>query len=235
MVLERRGRGGGGSVASPPRPPGGRGPGAPPPRGGGGARPGAEPGPVPTAGVESGDLWGAGDDAVFARAPIGGAVAVTALVAVASSHIEPWAKACLAARRGPGPAAPYLAVCRAADDHPLRVQVRRGPGDDTGAIEPGDHPPPDAESPAFAGHELDPDGMCARGLGSADGEIWTLIAEHCFAAPLTDLGVTASSHAGGPLRLVFADLRVAPDGPLAAADLVVAPLGRAAGGVHDGF
>ena len=62
-----------------------------------------------------------------------------------------------------------------------------------------------------------------------------LIAEHCFAAPLTHVGLTASSHDAGPLRLLFVDLRRDPGGPLAAADLTVTPLGQAAGAVQDGL
>ena len=83
--------------------------------------------------------------------------------------------------------------------------------------------------------ELEPGGLCARGLGSADGETWIALAEHCFAAPLTHVGLTASSHDAGPLRLLFVDLRRDPGGPLAAADLTVTPLGQAAGAVQDGL
>ena len=64
--------------------------------------------------------------------------------------------------------------------------------------------------------------------------VWTLIAEQCFAAPLTHLGITASSHDAGPLRLLFADLQTTFRGPLVAEDLTVTLLGAAVGDIAPG-
>ncbi|MCB9568553.1 MAG: hypothetical protein H6710_15280 [Myxococcales bacterium] len=195
----------------------------------------AEPGPVAAALVDSDDLWGSSDDALFAHlSPGTDAITLEALIATPSSSAEEWAKACLAARAGVDPAAPYLAVCRPADDQRLRVQLRAAQGEDSDAIEQGPPAGLDDETPAFVRLERDAGGLCARGWGSADGAQWSLIAEHCFDAPLTHVGVAASGH-GGPIRLLFVDLEATPGGPVHADDLGVVLLGDAAGEVVAGL
>lgn len=196
--------------------------------------PAREPTPIVALDVDSGDQWGSADDAVFAHMPAPGVSALTALLAVPSSHVEPWAKACLAARMGLAADAPYLAICRPADNHPLAVQFRPTAGATTKAEDLPQISGLDVETPVFARLELGPDAMCARGLGSADGVVWTLIAEQCFAAPLTHLGLTGSSHGAGALRLLFADLQLTSRGPLGAGDFTVSTLGAATGSVAEG-
>lgn len=196
--------------------------------------PAREPTPIVAVRVDSGDQWGSGDDALFAHLPAPGVSALTGLLAVPSSHVEPWAKACLAARQGLAADAPYLAICRPADNHPLSVQFRPTAGATTKSSDLSQISGLDIETPVFARLELGPDALCARGLGSADGVVWTLLAEQCFAAPLTDLGLTASSHDAGELRLLFADLQLTTRGPLGAEDFTVTPLGAATGSVAEG-
>ncbi len=196
--------------------------------------PSREPTPILALRVDSGDQWGGADDAAFAHLPAPGVSALTALLAVPSSHVEPWAKACLAARQGLAADAPYLAICRPADDHPLSVQFRPTAGANTKSSDLPQISGLDIETPVFARLELGPDALCARGLGSPDGVVWTLLAEQCFAAPLTHLGITGSSHDAGELRLLFADLQLTTRGPLAAGDFTVSPLGAATGSVAEG-
>ncbi len=196
--------------------------------------PAREPTPIVAMRVDSGDQWGSADDAMFAHRPAPGVSALTALLAVPSSHVEPWAKACLAARMGLAADAPYLAVCRPADNHPLAVQFRPTAGASSKSKDLAQISGLDVETPVFARLELGPDALCARGLGSADGVVWTLIAEQCFPAPLTHLGLTGSSHDAGELRLLFADLQLTTEGPLAAADFTVTSLGAATGSVAEG-
>ena len=193
-----------------------------------------EPTAILAADVDSGDLWGDSDEALFAHITAQEVSALTALLSVPSSHVEPWAKACLAARQGLAADAPYLAICRPADGHPLSVQFRPTAGANSKGLELEPLPGLDIEAPAFARLELGPDALCARGLGSPDGVVWTLIAEQCFAAPLTHLGITASSHDAGPLRLLFADLQTTFRGPLVAEDLTVTLLGAAVGDIAPG-
>lgn len=196
--------------------------------------PAREPTPIVALRVDSGDQWGSADDALFAHLPAPGVSALTALLAVPSSHVEPWAKACLAARSGLAADAPYLAICRPADNHPLSVQFRPTAGASTKSKDLPQISGLDIETPVFARLELGPDALCARGLGSPDGVVWTLIAEQCFAAPLTHLGLTGSSHDAGELRLLFADLQLTTRGPLTAEDFTVTPLGAATGSVAEG-
>ena len=196
--------------------------------------PAREATPILATTVDSGDQWGDSDDALFAHLPAQGVSALTALLVVPSSHVEPWAKACLTARQGLAADAPYLAICRPADNHPLSVQYRPDPGANTKSVDLAKISDLDAEAPVFARLELGPDALCARGLGSHDGVVWTLITEFCFAAPLTHLGLGASSHGAGELRLLFADLQVTFRGPLAAEDLTVTLLGAATGSLVQG-
>jgi len=183
--------------------------------------------------VESGDLWGTSDDAFLAVLPPAGDVTLTALISAASSHVEPWAKGCLVARQGEAADAAYLAICRPADDHALRVQVREQAGGESEAIELGGIDGLSAETPAFV--RLEVEGACARGLGSVDGVMWKVITKRCFAGPLGPVGVVASGHGGGLFRSVYAGLSAAPGGPIDAAMLSPAPLGQAAGAVQDGL
>jgi len=186
--------------------------------------------------VDSDDLWDSSDEGLFAGVEAdAGALAWTAAIAVPSSHVEPWAKACLGARVGLAADAAYLAVCRAADDHPLRVQLRATAGATTQAVEIGEVAGLAAETLVFVRLERMDDAACMRGLGSRDGLAWTPIAEHCFAEPLTHVGLLASSHGAGPLQLLFVAPTATPGGPVAAADLALTELGAGVGAVQDGW
>lgn len=184
--------------------------------------------------VDSGDLWGGSDDGVFAHLPVAaGDVTLTAAIAVKSGDVEPWAKTCLGARAGVAADAPYLAICRPADAHPPAVQLRATAG---GSVETFDFAGVDGlseESPAFV--RLVRTGACVRGLASADGVMWSLLAEHCFAAAPSHVGVLASSHGAGPLRALVVDPRANPGGAIAAGDLTVVSLGGGVGAVQDGL
>ncbi|PCC70595.1 Phosphoinositide phospholipase C, Ca2+-dependent [Nannocystis exedens] len=198
--------------------------------------PASESAAIVTVTVDSGDLWGGSDEGLFAGALAGaGEVVWTAAIAAPNSHVEPWAKACLAARAGLQADAAYLAICRPADDHPLRVQRRETAGAGTEAFEFAGVPGLTGESPAFVRLERLADASCVRGLGSSDGVGWTAIAEHCFSEPLTHVGLAAASHGAGPLPLLFVAPTATPGGPVAAADLTVTPLGAGVGGVADGW
>jgi hypothetical protein len=195
--------------------------------------PASEPGAALTISVDSGDLWGTSDDALLASFEPAGDIALTALLAVPSSHCEPYAKACLIAREDVAADAAYLAICRPADNHPLRVQLRTSKGGDSEAFELDGIAGLGGELPAFA--RLERAGACVRGLGSRDGVQWTLLAEHCFAAPPARLGVVASAHGAGEIDLRFIGLVAEPGGPIDAAMLTVTPLGAASGTLVDGL
>lgn len=195
--------------------------------------PASEPGALLSATIDSGDLWADADDAMLATWESAGDVTLTALLAAPSSHVEPFAKTCLIARASEDPAAEYLAVCRPADDQPLRVQLRASAGADSEAIELGDIEGLSSETPAFA--RLEREGTCVRGLASTDGLAWSKLGEHCFAAPLPLVGLAASSHDAGVLRLVYAALTASPGGPIDAAALTVSLLGQAEGTLVDGL
>lgn len=196
--------------------------------------PASEVAAIVAADVDSGDLWGESDEAVFAHMPVvAGDVTITAAIAMMSSHVEPWAKACVGARVGVAADAPYLAVCRPADDHPLSVQLRAVAGGSTEGIDLAPVDGLSAETPAFV--RLERAGTCVRGLGSADGLAWAKIAEHCFAQTPMHLGLLASSHGAGALRHLYVGVAAQPGGPIGAGELTVVPLGAGAGAVQDGL
>ncbi|MCY1056685.1 Ca2+-dependent phosphoinositide-specific phospholipase C [Nannocystis sp. SCPEA4] len=186
--------------------------------------------------VDSEDLWDSSDEGLFAGVEIGDeAFTWTAAVAVPSSHVEPWAKACVGARAGLAADAAYLAVCRAADDHPLRVQLRATTGASTEATELTGVAGLAEEAVVFVRLEGMAGAACVRGMGSSDGVAWTPIVEHCFAEPLTHVGLLAGSHGAGPLPLLFVAPTATPGGPVTAAELALTPLGAGVGAVEDGW
>lgn len=195
--------------------------------------PAEEQGAIVAFDVESGDLWGNSDDGAFAYVEPQGDVAVTAAISVVSSHVEPWGKACVGARAGLDAGAPYLAVCRPTDVHPLRVQLREQQGGGTKAIEIAATDGLGVEVPALV--RLVREGACVRGLGSVDGAVWKTIAEHCFAAAPAYVGLLASSHGSGALRSLFVDVEAAPGGAIEAGELTVVGLGAGSGAVQNGL
>lgn len=198
---------------------------------------GPEPGAIIGMEVDSGDIWAAADDFHFAyvdrSAAPGGEH--TALVSSANSWVQPFAKGCLMARAGLEPSAPYLAVCRPADEERLRVQVRAAAGSDTEAFE-ADVVSADTVAPSSAAWirlVVSDDGRCATGYGAWQRGRWVEIASRCFDAPLALQGLAAASHDDGPIELMFVDPR--RDGvAIAAGDLVEASVGGASGQAFDG-
>lgn len=162
--------------------------------------------------VDSGDQWGGSDDFAFlydTLPPGATGVRWQAGISTANSHIEDYGKGCLMARRARTAAASYLAVCRPADRHEVRVQVRRGAGNSTSAYNI-DLTPAGLEmnesSVWQVRLEVSADRTCARGSASADGVRWRIIHTECFGGPLQYQGVSASSHSDGWHRYVFAHL-----------------------------
>lgn len=197
------------------------------------AAPTAEQGAIVAFDVDSDDLWDSSDEGAFAYFEPQGDVAVTAAIAVRSSHVEPWGKACVGARASLDADAAYLAICRTTDEHPLRVQLREQQGGDTQAFEIEGTDGLGVEVPAIV--RLEREGACVRGLGSVFGVAWQPIAEHCFAAAPAYVGLIASSHGDGEVRSLFVDLAAAPGGPLEAGQLTVVGLGAGAGAVQNGL
>lgn len=194
----------------------------------------SEAGQVLAIDVDSGDLWGTSDDAVFVHWPLDGAVTLTGMLGAVSSHVEPFIKGCVGGRAGVASDAAYLMVCRPADDEPLRVQVRAAAGEDSEAFAMDDVDGLATESPGFVKFERDADGLCARGFGSVDGVQWVKIAEHCFDEALTHVGVAASGHDAGATRVWMFALTGA-GGALLAADAETVLLGGAVGAASDSF
>lgn len=197
-----------------------------------------EPGNVIGIEVESGDLWGSSDDGWFQLVEVapdepGADETWTTLVSTPNSHVEPFAKGCLMARVGLEPDAPNFAVCRPADEEPLRVQIRAGRGEATQAIENDvvDAGTVAPSSAAWIRLELYDGGRCARGFGAHRRDEWIPIAEHCFEQPLRFRGLAASSHDAGKVRLLF----VAPTRFSSAAHVMTSTdfdQGRAMGGAQ---
>ena len=185
-----------------------------------------ERGAIITTTVRSGDIEDESDSFHFHIQMPGTASAHTwtASVASASSWIEDFAKACLMARASSYADAPYFAVCRPAENEPLRVQYRLTRGADTRVVEADIAP----TAPRVGGGTvqamweetmthvklvIDAGGRCAHGYGSYDGQRWSLIRETCdFPAtqPLTRQGLAVSSHGSSAVSFVWGN--VALDG-----------------------
>jgi hypothetical protein len=78
--------------------------------------------------VNSGDIWNASDSFLFAHETRSAVTTTTwtASVSTPNSHVDEWGKACLMVRGGTAANARYFAVCRASDNHKLRIQYRSG-------------------------------------------------------------------------------------------------------------
>ncbi len=200
---------------------------------------GPEPGAVIGVDVDSGDIWAQADAAWFlhderADDPDG---EWTALVSTANSHVEPFAKGCLVARASLAVDAAYFAVCRPADEEPLRVQWRAATGEISTAIE-ADIAAPSTVDPPAAAHvrlRVTGGGTCVAGDGRVGRADWVEIGTHCFAEPLALQGLAASSHDAGTLRLLFADVRRDAGPARTKLDFASsAPIGDATADVYDG-
>ncbi|HVJ91855.1 MAG TPA: hypothetical protein VM580_18775, partial [Labilithrix sp.] len=107
--------------------------------------------PASVLGLEttSGDQWNKSDSGFFAFQTDTGDSLLSALVSVPSSHVEPFAKACLVARSSEDADAANVSVCRPFDANPPRAQVRLATGSTTTAAMLPTSAGLTAESPAF--------------------------------------------------------------------------------------
>jgi hypothetical protein len=194
-----------------------------------------EPGTVLGIVVDSGDIWDDADDFAFAHLDAGTQdEAWTVLVSGANSHVEKWVKGCLMARVDLEPGSPYFAVCRPADEEPVRVQKRtdRNGGSDatendivSGGLSP--------TSVAWLRLDLSDGGRCVTGYGAHQRDQWVEIDSQCFDEPLTVRGLAASSHGAGVAHMLF----VAPrrDATMLQMDMLsLDEVGAAAGELFDG-
>lgn len=167
--------------------------------------------------VDSGDVWANADSAWFVHDDRSDAADGTwrAFVSTPNSHVEPFAKACLMARASLDPGAPYFAVCRPADNEPLRVQWREVPDGTSTAIENAITPDNtlDAAGAVFVRLRVDQDGTCVAGDGSADGQTWVEIGSRCFGEALALQGLTTSAHDSGEIRLLVGNVTLDLPGP----------------------
>lgn len=205
-----------------------------------------ETGQLLTVEASSGDIDNQKDSAYFLRRDGTNtstkAGAWTAYVATPNSHVEPWAKACIMARGGDHEDAANFAVCRPADVHRIRVQVRANDGDSTQSHDVAINPANTIDDPsaAFLRLEVDPGAKTFRGMASQDGKTWVLIHEHTFAQPLYLQGIAASSHDSAAVRFAFGNLTRSLSGgtPVSQTmkDLTAVPIGvQTSGSVQDGF
>lgn len=162
--------------------------------------------------VRSGDLWGSSDNFDFLyKDDESGAGTWTAQISTANSHVEPFAKGCLMARAALSADSAYFAVCRPADAHVIRVQIRSKAGADTSETEVPILPSDTIvnESVTFVKLELLGPAATptAKGYASQDGATWVLIASASLPTPLPYRGVTASAHGSErPVKFLFGDL-----------------------------
>ncbi|NUO54971.1 MAG: hypothetical protein HOV80_39535 [Polyangiaceae bacterium] len=177
--------------------------------------------------VESGDMWASSDSMTLLSEDVGAVgTDTTAFVSVPSSHVEPWAKGCLVARAGAGAGSASFAVCRPADEHVIRVQVRATNGASTDAYEVpiNDSNTIDDDAAAYLRLVVEPSGggATARGYASQDGITWKLIRTQSFGVPLPIQGVAASGHgSSSPVRFLFGNVvRTIEGGTPAVIDLV---------------
>ncbi|MCP4130967.1 MAG: hypothetical protein GY754_08300 [bacterium] len=162
------------------------------------------------------DLWGKDDDFSFHFNKTANANtdrSYSAMIATPNSHVEDWAKGCLIARNkisgsNNGEASAYFGVCRPADNEKLRVQYRKETGDSTTAVEKNIVPDDtiDQESLTYVKLEISNNSTCAAGYGSQDGENWVLINSKCGFDTLEYEGIGVSSHGGGPVKFLFANV-----------------------------
>ncbi len=168
--------------------------------------PAQEMGRVVGVDVRSGDIDGTTDSFAFLLDEVTEAKATwTATVSVPSSHVEPFAKGCLMARASKAAGSPYFAVCRPADNRPMRVQYRSTAGGDTTIVEGA--APPGLTSEALFAARLTVDGNTVTGEVSADGKTFVKLAERTFALRLPLQGIAASGHDSPvAVRLLFGNV-----------------------------
>jgi hypothetical protein len=160
--------------------------------------------------VRSGDIEGNADSFVFAYDTVqpSGATWTTSM-AVASSHVQEWAKGCVMARAGTAADDPYVAVCRPADVHPIRAQARLTKGGGTIKLDATAPANLTAESTFFARMVLTVQGPGTKAVvdASADGVTWQTVTTQTFSSWLPLQGIAVSGHGSpDPVRFVFGSL-----------------------------
>jgi hypothetical protein len=156
----------------------------------------------------SGDIADRADSFYFAYENDPGAATWSSSVSVASSHVEPAAKACLMARADATPEAANVALCRTFDQHPPRMQVRRAAGAETTEAEMTGIGGVSAEAPAFLRLTLTPIGAGteATGEASSDGKTWTTIGKVVSSGALPLRGIATASRGPLPVRALFGNV-----------------------------
>jgi hypothetical protein len=172
-----------------------------------------EPVDVIGAEVNSGDIWNGSDSFLFAHESNTAVTTTTWTTSVSTpnSHVDEWGKACLMVRAGTAANARYFAVCRAADNHKLRIQYRTSTGGASTAAEVDIVPANtvDQESLTFLKLTVQYDGTqtCAWGYGSQNGSTWKLIGSRCLSGLLANQGLAVSSHGSGKMKLLFTGVK----------------------------
>ncbi|HYO64010.1 MAG TPA: Ca2+-dependent phosphoinositide-specific phospholipase C, partial [Pyrinomonadaceae bacterium] len=167
------------------------------------------------------DIWGGSDNFTFLyeRQPDDGGRTWSAFLSTPGSHVEPWAKGCVMARKDVSAGSPYFAVCRTAAEHPLRVQYRLEPNAETvrKEIALGPDSADDHHQHMFVTlrtNRNDSGQTCVSGYGSlyADDMSKILIEQKCFNTTLPLQGIGASSHADSlsaqsePVKFLFGNV-----------------------------
>ncbi|WP_224241191.1 Ca2+-dependent phosphoinositide-specific phospholipase C [Hyalangium gracile] len=163
--------------------------------------------------VDSGDIWSGSDSFFFAHESNSAVTTTTWTTSVSTpnSHVEEWGKACLMARAGTAANARYFAVCRASDNHKLRIQYRTATGGASSSAEVDIVAPDtvDQESLTFIRLTVQYDGTqtCATGHGSQNGSTWMFIGSKCISGLLGNQGLAVSSHGSGRVKLLFSNVK----------------------------
>lgn len=172
-----------------------------------------EPVDVIGAEVDTGDIWSSSDSFLFAHESNTAVTTTswTTSVSTPNSHVDEWGKACLMVRAGTAANARYFAICRAADNHKLRIQYRTATGgaSSTSEVDIVAADTVDQESLTFLKLTVQYDGAqtCAWGYGSQNGSTWKLVGSQCFSGLLANQGLAAASHGSGKMKLLFTNVK----------------------------
>ncbi|WP_096084963.1 Ca2+-dependent phosphoinositide-specific phospholipase C [Agaribacterium haliotis] len=161
--------------------------------------------------VNSEDIWGSRDN--FSFFYLNRASSNSRWISgihTASSHVDKFAKGCVMARSELSNNSPYFAVCRPADDNPLRVQWRDSyaGGTQSRSVTISGASGISQKDLSFVKLDIYDEGRCAVAFGSRDGREWTKIMSRCFSNRLSYQGLAASSHGNNNINMLFSDLKL---------------------------
>ncbi|MCL2776440.1 MAG: hypothetical protein FWD73_00440 [Polyangiaceae bacterium] len=158
--------------------------------------------------ASSGDIWKSADSFWFSYEAFANDATYSTFVSVPSSHVEPFAKACLMARASEDPEAPNVAVCRMFDKRAPRMQVRATKGGATTQMEMTNIQGVSPKSPAFLRLAIRKRaaGSDVFAQGSIDGERWQTIGQAFVDSPLPLRGTAVSSHGTSHAEAVFGNV-----------------------------